>query len=294
MPALYSERLDAAVALALAAFREHVRKGTNVPYVTHLFTVMSTVGEYGGDEDQLIAAVLHDWLEDIEGARIEALTERFGPRVAGLVAALSDSDTHPKPPWRARKEAYLGRLRAEPPELKLISAADKLHNCASIRRDHAALGPAIWERFAGRQEGTLWYYEAVSDALRAGWSHPLGERLHAEVQALMAEAGMSPAARLPVPAVAAEAAIAEAAAQGVPADEGPRIDTVVCQTGLGRHDPALAAKVSAAGGALSTVECFDKCETCELFLLARVDGAMMRFRSSAELVEAIVQLRAAE
>lgn len=268
MNARYSTRLDAAVALALDSFRTRVRKGTGIPYVTHLFAVMVTVGEYGGDEDQLIAAVLHDWLEDIPGASVEHLETSFGPRVAAMVRALSDSVEHPKPPWRERKEGYLAALRAEPAELKLISAADKLHNCASIRRDLALVGEALWGRFTGGREGTLWYYEAVTAALGAGWDHPLLRRLQDEVQLLHRDAE---ALRSPPP---------------------PRVEVVVCQTGLGRHDPALGGKLAAVGGRMGTTECFDRCETCEIFLLARVDGAMMRFRGSEELVEAVRQLAA--
>lgn len=189
MSAAYTPRLDAAVAMALDAFRGRARKGTSIPYITHLLQVLVTVGEYGGDEDQLCAAVLHDWLEDIEGARVEVLTERFGATVAGYVVRLSDSTTHPKPPWRERKERYLAQLRTEPPELKLISAADKLHNCQSIRRDHAEVGDALWRRFTGGRDGTLWYYESVADALADGWPHPLAARLRAEVAAMVAEAG---------------------------------------------------------------------------------------------------------
>ncbi|MFZ5477780.1 MAG: HD domain-containing protein [Myxococcota bacterium] len=188
MPACYSRRLDDAVAFALDAFRDRVRKGTRVPYVTHLLTVMSTVGEYGGDEDQLIAAVLHDWLEDVEGADARELEARWGPRVARLVSALSDSSTHPKPPWKERKLAYLAALRDEPAELKLISAADKLHNCACIRRDLADVGPTVWSRFTGGRDGTLWYYGAVVEALGAGWDHPLHRRLAGEVALLLEEA----------------------------------------------------------------------------------------------------------
>lgn len=184
----YSPRLDDAIAFALAAFRDRARKGTRIPYITHLLQVMVTVGEYGGDEDQLIAAVLHDWLEDIQGARVEMLVERFGARPAAMVLALSDSTAHPKPPWRARKEAYLAQLSREPAEVKLISAADKLHNCQSIRRDHAEIGAAVWDRFAGGRDGTLWYYGAVVTALGDGWSHPLPSRLEGEVNALLAEA----------------------------------------------------------------------------------------------------------
>lgn len=184
----YSRRLDEAIALAVDAFRHIRRKGTDIPYVTHLLSVTAFVGEYGGDEDQLIAAVLHDWLEDVDGADVGELERRFGPRVARLVSALTDATVRPKPPWRERKEAYLRHLRSEPPEVKLISAADKLHNCLCIRRDLATTGPALWSRFAGERAGTLWYYDAVVGALGDGWAHPLHSRLSDEVGALLQEA----------------------------------------------------------------------------------------------------------
>lgn len=186
---LYSNRLDEAVAFALDQFRSRVRKGTNVPYVTHLLAVMCLVGEYGGDEDQMIAAVLHDWLEDIPGAEVEYLVRHFGPRVAGYVQALSDSTGHPKPPWRERKERYLEHLASESPELKLISCADKLHNCHSIRRDHQEMGDAIFDRFTGGKTGTLWYYRTVAAALGTDWHHPLLSRLREEVALLHQQAG---------------------------------------------------------------------------------------------------------
>lgn len=187
MQECHSKRLDEAIAFALEAFRHTVRKGTRIPYMTHLLQVMCVVGEYGGDEDQMIAAVLHDWLEDIEGAERSVLEARWGPRVARLVEALSDSTGHPKPPWRQRKLAYLAHLREQPAELKLISAADKLHNCMSIQRDLETGGAEVWGRFTAGRDGTLWYYRAVADALGDGWQHPLHMRLDRQVSLLLLE-----------------------------------------------------------------------------------------------------------
>lgn len=186
---LYSARLDEALALATDAFRHQVRKGTGVPYLTHLLQVMVHVGEHGGDEDQLIAAVLHDYLEDIEGASAEQLRGRFGDRVTRLVEGLSDSTTHPKPAWQERKERYIARLAAEPGELKLICCADKLHNARSIRRDLAVVGDPLWDRFTASCEQTLWYYRAIARALGSGWSHPLLTELEVEVEALHRDLG---------------------------------------------------------------------------------------------------------
>ena len=173
----YSVHLDDALVLAASSFREVYRKGTTTPYLTHLLQVMVTVGEHGGDEDQMIAAVLHDYLEDVDGSTPQQLADRFNPRVARMVAALSDTQVRPKPPWRERKEAYLAHLRDEPAEIKLISAADKLHNARCILRDLATIGPAVWDKFSAPREGTLWYYRSVVDALAHDWNHPLVDEL---------------------------------------------------------------------------------------------------------------------
>ncbi len=184
----YSERLDQALDLAAKAFRRVPRKGTKIPYLSHLLAVTVTVAEHGGDEDQLIAAVLHDYLEDIEGATAAGLEAQFGSRVARLVAGLSDTDVRPKPAWLERKRKYLAHLHTAAHDLKLISAADKLHNARCIRRDLGVSGNAVWERFSATREQTLWYYREVVDALGDGWSSPVLDDLRAEVDALHAAA----------------------------------------------------------------------------------------------------------
>lgn len=183
-PPRYSPRLDDALGFVADAFRHRVRKGTEVPYLTHLLQVMVHVAEHGGDEDQQIAALLHDWIEDIPGADRAVLEARFGERVAGFVVALSDSFGHPKPPWEERKRAYVAKLALEPPELKLISTADKLHNARSMVRDLKTIGDALWGRFTGNREQTLWYYREILAALGTGWSHVLLEELRDEVARL--------------------------------------------------------------------------------------------------------------
>lgn len=186
----YTQRLDQALALAASSFRTHIRKGSGVPYLTHLLQVMVTVGEHHGDEDQMIAAVLHDYLEDIDGSTGEEVEERFGPRVRGLVEALSDSVTLPKPPWKERKEKYLAHLRDEPEDVKLISAADKLHNARSILRDLGVVGEELWDRFTGTKEQTLWYYRGVVEALAHDWDHALVVELRSVVDAIHQKAGV--------------------------------------------------------------------------------------------------------
>jgi GTP pyrophosphokinase len=143
------------------------RKGSGIPYISHLMAVCALVLEYGGNEAQAIAALLHDAVED-QGGR-ERLTEieaRFGPAVAELVAGCTDAWTEPKPPWRKRKEEYIAHLREVSPAVLLVSTADKLHNFRTILSDYREIGDALWECFAGRKEGTLWYYRALTDAYR--------------------------------------------------------------------------------------------------------------------------------
>ena len=189
--ACYSRRLDDALGLAADSFRTRIRKGSTIPYVTHLLQVMVTVGEHGGDEDQMIAALLHDYLEDIEGAEASALEARFGERVARFVLALSDSTTAQKEkrPWQLRKEAYVALLANESAELKLISSADKLHNASSILRDYRRIGEPVWERFTASRDQTLWYYRSVVAALGADWEHPILDDLRAVVITLHREVG---------------------------------------------------------------------------------------------------------
>lgn len=186
---IYGDRLGHALAFAAEAFAFHIRKGSGVPYLTHLLQVAATVGENGGDEEQVIAAVLHDYLEDIEGSSVEELERLYGARVADFVLRLSDTTVRPKPPWKERKLRYIATLRAEPVELKLISVADKLHNATSIVRDHATLGDEVFERFSAPMDETLWYYREVVDALADGFDHRLIGDLRAMVATMHALVG---------------------------------------------------------------------------------------------------------
>lgn len=180
----YSERLDRALAFTAAEFRHRVRKGSGIPYITHLLGVMVLVAEHGGDEDQMIAALLHDYLEDIEGSSVEILQRQFGERVAHLVLAMSDTTVRPKPPWEERKRRYIAQVETEPPELKLISAADKLHNARSLLREHIDIGDSLWDRFNATRDQTLWYHREMVRALGQGWEHPILDELSAVVRAL--------------------------------------------------------------------------------------------------------------
>ena len=164
----YGERFERALVYASRVHGGQYRKGTSVPYVTHLLAVAAIVGENGGTEDEVVAALLHDAPEDQGGeARLEDIRLRFGPAVAEIVAGCTDTYEDPKPPWRERKERYLAHLAGAPEPVRLVSTADKLHNARTVLADYRAVGEDLWDRFTGGREGTLWYYRAVADTLRS-------------------------------------------------------------------------------------------------------------------------------
>jgi (p)ppGpp synthase/HD superfamily hydrolase len=143
------------------------RKASTIPYIAHLMGVASLVLEFGGDEDLAIAALLHDVVEDCGGApMLKEVRQRFGNRVAKVVDGCTDANTIPKPPWRERKERYIRHLKDADAETRVVSAADKLNNVRSILANYREVGEAIWERFNGGRDGTLWYYGALLDEFR--------------------------------------------------------------------------------------------------------------------------------
>jgi hypothetical protein len=159
------ERFLEAVAYAVELHREQARKGTSIPYLTHLFSVCSLVLEDGGTENEAIAALLHDGPEDQGGEPILAeIRRRFGDDVAAMVDGLSDSLTgidEEKESWRPRKERYLERLAAEPESVLRVSLADKLHNARSMAIDVASHGAALWKRFHADRDDQAWYFRSL-------------------------------------------------------------------------------------------------------------------------------------
>ncbi len=186
-PRLYDARLGEALSFAAEAFARRRRKGSDVPYLGHLLAVTALVVEHGGTTEQCAAAALHDYLEDIEGSSAALLESRFGAEVTRIVLALSDT-TRPghKEPWKERKLRYLARLRGADPAVKLVCAADKLHNAESLLADHGRLGDAIFERFTAPKAETLWYYREALEALEEGWEHPILAPLRVTIRALLA------------------------------------------------------------------------------------------------------------
>ena len=168
-----------ALTWAIDAHGQQTRKGTTVPYYAHLLGVASLVLEDGGDEEEAVAAVLHDLVEDTD-ATVADVRGRFGERVARIVDACTDAYERPKPAWRPRKETYIDHLRiAEPDELR-VALADKLYNARATLLDFRDHGPALWRRFGGDQ---LWYYRAVADV----FLEVAAGRLAAELDRTVAE-----------------------------------------------------------------------------------------------------------
>jgi (p)ppGpp synthase/HD superfamily hydrolase len=165
---LLTARFGDALALARKLHETQKRKGTAVPYLSHLLSVSALVIEDGGDEDEAIAALLHDAVEDQGGLpTLEVIREWFGDRVAGIVLECTDTAEDPKPAWKKRKESYLDHIADASPSAIRVSCADKLHNARSLLRDHRRMGERLWERFNAGRDDTLWYYRELVQAFAA-------------------------------------------------------------------------------------------------------------------------------
>jgi (p)ppGpp synthase/HD superfamily hydrolase len=171
---LLTQRFKEALDYALELHGDQQRKGSDTPYIAHLLAVASLVLEDGGDEEQAIAALLHDAPEDQGGLEtLAAIRQRFGDHVADIVHGCTDTYESPKPPWRQRKETYLEHLQTASEEVRRVSLADKLHNSRSILTDLLRCGEDIWERFNGGKDGTLWYYRSLLHVFRSKSGSPL-------------------------------------------------------------------------------------------------------------------------
>jgi (p)ppGpp synthase/HD superfamily hydrolase len=198
---VFTERFSQALAFAHEIHRKQKRKTSGVPYVAHLLGVAALVIEDEGTEEEAIAALLHDSLEDqarhYEGgepalaAEIEA---RFGPQVRRMVEALTErrdaeemqiSDKRER--WRVHKRAYFEQIRKAGPEVRRISCADSLHNVRTLLKDFRHLGDRIWTRFmTGRGDDQVWAYRSAAAAFHAAGTGPLAEDLSEAVNALEA------------------------------------------------------------------------------------------------------------
>jgi GTP pyrophosphokinase len=164
-----SQRFHDALAYASTLHATQARKGAEIPYIAHLLAVASIVMEAGGNEDEAIAALLHDGPEDQGGQKTLAEVRRqFGDTVADIVEGCSDSFDDPKPPWEDRKSAYIEHLRKTDPSTLLVSASDKLHNARATVRDLREHGASVWARFSATREQTLNNYRQLVDAYERG------------------------------------------------------------------------------------------------------------------------------
>jgi (p)ppGpp synthase/HD superfamily hydrolase len=171
------------------------RKGKDLPYISHLLAVAALVFEASGDDDEVIAALLHDAVEDQGGIEtLQEIRRRFGERVAMIVEGCSDSFSTPKPPWLERKASYLLHLSSASTEVRRVSLADKLHNARTILSDLEEHGDATWSRFNGGRQGTLWYYQSLVEIFQeseAGFMLREFNRVVQEIQRI-SESGGSP------------------------------------------------------------------------------------------------------
>jgi GTP pyrophosphokinase len=194
---MLSQRFSDALVYAARLHRSQRRKVSGTPYVGHLLRVAGIVLEYGADEDEAIAALLHDAVEDQGGAAArEAILRQFGPCVAEIVDGCTDAEQSPKPPWRKRKDAHLARLAHASPSVRLVAAADKLDNVCTLMQSYRTMGESVWERFRGGRDGSLWYLRSVVNVLKQTGTHPLLEELDravAELARLVAPASDGPA-----------------------------------------------------------------------------------------------------
>lgn len=168
------QRFEEAVTYAIKLHAQQKRKGTEVPYVSHLFSVAALVMEDGGDQDETIAALLHDAVEDQGGRKtLEEIRKKFGNHVAEIVEGCTDSFQFPKFSWKSRKETQLEKLRHATPEIVRVSLADKFHNACAITRDLTNLGRPVWDRFNCRPDELVWYYNELLKIFQVKSNSPL-------------------------------------------------------------------------------------------------------------------------
>ncbi|CEJ48081.1 HD domain-containing protein [Umezakia ovalisporum] len=155
-------KFESALVYATRLHANQTRKTGGVPYIAHLLSVTALVLEAGGTEEEAIASLLHDSIEDQGGKVIrKEINDLFGETVAEIIDGCTEWDTPPKPPWKQRKQRYLQNLHHASPSVRLVSLADKLHNARSLLADWQQYGNSIWGQFKAGKEGTLWFYQEL-------------------------------------------------------------------------------------------------------------------------------------
>ena len=174
-----SRQFEKALTYATRIHGGQLRKKTRIPYIAHIIGVAAIAMEYGANETEAIAALLHDAVEDCGGAkRLRDIERKFGKKVARIVEGCTDTDRTPKPAWLERKKAYVAHVRHAPMPTKLVSASDKLHNVRAILMDYRKEGERLWSRFNGGKQGALWYYRALVKAFTGQRIEPLVQELN--------------------------------------------------------------------------------------------------------------------
>jgi len=178
------------------------RKGTSIPFMAHLLGVASLVMEEAGrapfpiTEDMVIAALLHDAVEDHGGApRLEDIRRNFGDDVARMVEGLSDSlaeDSTDKGPWEQRKAAYIEKLRHEPVDVQLISAADKLYNGRTTLDEHRTIGAEVWKRFKRGRDQQIWYFSELLSVFKSAGTNRIVDEFERVVDELVRQSASDP------------------------------------------------------------------------------------------------------
>lgn len=192
---MLTKQFTKAVDYAREQHKHQTRKGANIPYLYHLLGVASLVIEFGGDEEQAIAGLLHDIVEDQGEHHADIVRRDFGERVARIVMACTDGSQTEKAAartpeekranWESRKIRYVEHLRGAPDDVLLVSGCDKLHNARAILQDlrNPDVGVTVFDRFTGKKQGTLWYYRALSDIFTARQA-PMARELNDVVTAM--------------------------------------------------------------------------------------------------------------
>ena len=160
---MLTETYKYALEYALREHAQHTRKGGTIPYFSHVMGVSSLVLEYKGNEDQAIAGLLHDVIEDCGIEHEPVIRENFGDAVIQMVMDCTDSIESPKPEWKIRKQEYISSLDGKADSSLLVSCCDKLHNARAIDRDYADLGEDLWERFNSSKSEIEWYYRSLTE-----------------------------------------------------------------------------------------------------------------------------------
>ena len=181
------QRLVRALELALGAHGDQKRKGSGIPYSSHLLQVAGLVQEHGGDVEQAAAALLHDAIEDSAAVSYERIRDEFGASVADIVRDCTDTGPGEQPgrkrPWVERKTEYLEHLRRAPARSVLVAACDKRHNLATTVADVREHGLAYFDHFNSTGAQQVWYYASVVEATRGR----VPARLHDELAQLVGE-----------------------------------------------------------------------------------------------------------